>query len=103
MPFCSQSPHDETVVAMGQGCVLARPGRAGEKTRAVKGNLGHSSKEGCRELEGARPMRAVKDSLAGPLRAKWENRKGLDRGPHVDHNMGALPKRGKVRERGRAT
>src|SRR5437879_1459049 len=47
--------------------------------RAAKGNLGPSSRERSRELESALPMRAVKDSLAVPLRAKLENRKTLAR------------------------
>jgi len=36
---------------MGQGRVLARPGWAGEKMRAVKGSLGHSFKEMYSALE----------------------------------------------------
>jgi len=35
---CSQRPHDQNVLAMGEERVSARSGWAGEKERAVEGN-----------------------------------------------------------------
>jgi hypothetical protein len=82
--------------------------------RPVKGNLSHSSKKWCKELEGsclgqgrvlARPewagekMRAVKDGCLLPLE-RLKNQKRLARRPHVDQ-QGALPKSGKVNARGK--
>jgi len=50
---------------MGHGRVLARPGRVGEKMRAVEGNLGHSLRENKASSEGPSVIVVVG-------RAQWE-------------------------------